>query len=439
MPISSFFGLQTTLRGLLAQQRALDTTGHNIANANTPGYSRQSAVLAAAPALRVPAGALQTGGGADLGAGVDVQAYQRVRDLFLDAQYRSQSTVLGDNSATAGALDRAELALAEPSDNGLSALLGKFFSAWSDLANSPESPAARQALVDQATTLAGAFASLDTQLDTVKSDAQSQYAAITGPSGDVASMASEVASLNGAIAAAQQGGTTPNDLLDRRDALLDKLSSLARVNVVDLGGGSVEVDFGDAAQPLVSGTTVTWPQSLATPGGQLGALLRVSQPGGTIDSYKSDLDGVVTQLANAVNAAHSSPPFFTYSAASPASTLTVNVTASTVVAGSGGAPGANDVALAVAGLRGGTAEQSYSALVTRIGSDLRNAQRTQANAQVLVDSVDDRRQSVAGVSMDEEMTNLVRFQRGYQASARAMTTMDDLLDTLINRTGKVGL
>jgi flagellar hook-associated protein 1 FlgK len=439
MPISSFFGLQTTLRGLLAQQRAMDTTSHNIANANTAGYSRQTATLTAAPALRLPAGALQTGGGADLGAGVDVQAYQRIRDLFLDAQYRSQSAVLGDNSATADALDRAELALAEPGDNGINALLGKFWSAWSDLANSPENAAARQALVDQATTLAGAFSSLDAQLDTVKSDAQGQYAALTGPGGDVASMAAEIASLNGAIAGAEQGGTTPNDLLDRRDVLLDKLSSLARVSVVDLGGGSIEVDFGDAAQPLVSGSSVNWPQSLTTPGGQLGALLRVSQPGGTIDSYKADLDGVAKQLADAVNSAHGSPPFFTYNAASPASTLTVNVTASTLQAGNGGAPGANDIALTVAALRGGAADQSYSALVTRIGSDLAGAQRTQANAQVLVGAVDDRRQSVAGVSMDEEMTNLVRFQRGYQASARAMTTMDDLLDTLINRTGKVGL
>jgi flagellar hook-associated protein 1 FlgK len=439
MPISSFFGLQTTLRGLLAQQAAIDTTGHNIANADTPGYSRQVATLAAAPALRIPAGALQTGGGADLGAGVDVQAYQRIRDLFLDSQYRSQSAVLGDNSATAGALDRAELALAEPSDNGINALLGKFWSAWSDLANSPESLAARQALVDQAGTLTGAFASLSQQLDVVKSDAQAQYGTLTGPGGDVAQIANAIGSLNGAIAAAEQTNTTPNDLLDRRDALLDKLSSLGRTNVVDLGGGAIEVDFGDAAQPLVSGTTVTWPQALTAPGGQLGALLRVSQPGGTIDSYKADLDAVAKQLADAVNSAHGSPPFFTYNAASPAATLTVNVTAATVQAGTGGAAGANDIAMTVAALRGGAADQAYSALVTRIGSDLQNAQRTEATAQTLASAVDDRRQSVAGVSMDEEMTNLVRFQRGYQASARAMTTMDDLLDTLINRTGKVGL
>ena len=101
MPISSFYGLQTAMRGLLAQQRALDTTGHNIANASTQGYSRQEAVLAAAPATWIPQGAVQGGAGAHLGSGVDVQAYRRVRDTFLDLQYRAQATRLGEASARA--------------------------------------------------------------------------------------------------------------------------------------------------------------------------------------------------------------------------------------------------------------------------------------------------------------------------------------------------
>src|SRR4051794_7459723 len=95
MPVSSFYGLQTALRGLLAEQRSIDVTGHNIANVNTPGYSRQEAVLTASPALIVPSGAVEGGAGAQLGSGVDVQAYRRVRDGFLDAQYRAQSMRLG--------------------------------------------------------------------------------------------------------------------------------------------------------------------------------------------------------------------------------------------------------------------------------------------------------------------------------------------------------
>ncbi len=102
--------------------------------------------------------------------------------------------------------------------------------------------------------------------------------------------------------------------------------------------------------------------------------------------------------------------------------------------------GANDLALKVAALRGSaTIDGSYQKLVTRIGTDVGAAIRQEANSAVLVQSVDDRRQSVSGVSLDEEMTNLVRFQRAYQASARAMSTMDEMLEVLINRTGKVGL
>src|SRR4051794_1561026 len=101
MPISSFYGLQTSLRGLLAQQRSMDVTGHNVSNAATKGYSRQEAVLAASDALQVPAGAVQTGAGAHIGSGVDVLAYRRVRDGFLDLQYRAQATRLGEEAGVA--------------------------------------------------------------------------------------------------------------------------------------------------------------------------------------------------------------------------------------------------------------------------------------------------------------------------------------------------
>src|SRR5690349_793146 len=128
MPISTFTGLQTALRGLLAHQNALDTTSHNIANASTPGYTRQEAVLGASRALHIPAGAVQDGGAAELGTGVDVLAYRRVRDQFLDLQYRAQSMRLGGLSARVQGLETVEGALAEPGDTGISALLQEFWS-----------------------------------------------------------------------------------------------------------------------------------------------------------------------------------------------------------------------------------------------------------------------------------------------------------------------
>jgi flagellar hook-associated protein 1 FlgK len=442
MPISTFMGLQTSLRGLLAHQQAIDTTSHNVANANTEGFSRQEAVLGATDGLAV-VGAAPGGGIGSLGTGVTVEGYRRIRDSFLDLQYRAQAMQVGDQETRSTQLDQVELVLAEPSDNGIASQLSKFWNAWADVSNSPDDVAARQALINQATNLAASFATVDAQLTTVKSQATAEYAALTGVGGDVQSIANEIATLNAAIKQFSSNGDSPNDLMDRRDQLLDKLSKLAQVRVTNFGNGSMQVDLGDAAVPLVNDTTVTWPQTLTNPGGQLGALINISKPGGTIDSYRADLNNVVKTLADAVNLLHNpggtGTNFFTYTAGAEAGSLAVNVTTATVKTSTSGAAGANDIALAISGLRGGTPDKLYTSFVTRIGGDLKNAQRGEANATVLLNSIEDRRQSTSGVSMDEEMTNLVRYQRGYQASARTMSTMDQMLDTLINRTGVVGL
>ncbi|MBN9623854.1 MAG: flagellar hook-associated protein FlgK, partial [Actinobacteria bacterium] len=133
------------------------------------------------------------------------------------------------------------------------------------------------------------------------------------------------------------------------------------------------------------------------------------------------------------------PAFFTYTAGSGASTLEVAVSAGEVQTASDGTAGGNDLATAIGALRGGKVDRTYAAFVTRVGTVLDEARKGEANAQTLLDTVQERRESVSGVSLDEEMTNLIRYQRGYEASARTMTALDEALDTLINRTGRVGL
>jgi flagellar hook-associated protein 1 FlgK len=447
--VSTFFGLETTLRGLLAQQGALDVTSHNIANANTIGYSRQQAVFTSSDPLQVMDGAkLSTL--ASLGTGVDIQSYTRVRDQFQDLQYRAQNMVLGQQSTTSDAMSQVETALQEPGTNGLSNQLAKFWSAWSDLANNATSSGGRQALVDQANMVAETLRSLDSQLTDASTQASAEYTSLTAPGGEIDQDATQIANLNRAIKTAVSSGDKPNDLMDKRDQLLDKLSTLGQVSVTDLGNGSIQVNFGDAANPLVDDSTVTWPQTLnnagpppTSAGGKLGALNDIFKTGGTVDSLRADLNGVAKNLATSVNAIHNTGgatgiDFFNVGASgTEAVTISVNVTTSTLVASS--ATGTGDIAGQIANLRGGTADSAYSAYVTRIGSMVQDATRKQSTAQALVNSVDSSRQSTSGVSMDEEMTNMVKFQRAYQASARAMSTMDELLDILINRTGKVGL
>jgi flagellar hook-associated protein 1 FlgK len=450
--VSSFYGLQTSLRGLLAQQRALDVTSHNIANASTVGYSRQEATMAASVALPIGPGALQNGAGAQLGSGVDIQSYRRVRDGFLDVQFRAQATKLGEQQARSEALDRAEMALSEPGDSGINTQLTEFWSAWSDLANAPDDVAARQAVIQKAGALADTFKTVDSQLALVATQAADELTAQIGPQGDIANIATELAQLNETIKGAVTAGQSPNDLLDRRDVLLDQLSALGTVSVQDEIGadgkatGAIDVRFGDPASPieLVSGREVTtFPLTLSgATGGRLGALREVSRPGGTVEGYRDALDQVASSIAGSVNGAFTAaglPPFFSTTPGSEAGSLSVAVDASTLRTSASADRGANDVALAVSRLVDGAGDSTYRAFVSRIGSDAREATRAAANAEALTNAVGDRRESIAGVSLDEEMTNLVRFQRAYQASARAMSTMDEMLDVLINRTGRVGL
>ncbi len=439
MPISTFTGLQTALRGLIAEQQALDTTSHNVANSSTAGYSRQQVVLEASSALVLQANSGVNGNGAQLGTGVDVAAISRIRNVFLDAQYRGQSSSLGESSTTASALDQAQTAFDEPSTSGISRQLSNFWDAWSDLAQNPEDASSRQALVTSSTTLTQTFRTLSDQLTSDATAAQSQYDALTGTNGTIEDDAKALASLNDAISHATAVGQSPNDLMDQRDQLIDQLSSLANVSVTDLGNGAQRVDFGGVTlvDPSATGG-YTWPQTLTSPGGQLGALQTLASPTGPLLGYRATLDQVASRLVTAVNALQPGSPFFD-PAGTTADTINVVATTDSIQSGSTGDSGNQDLAIAIAALRGGDVDKTYNALVAQVGGDTRAAETSQTTAQSLVDSIDDSRQSVSGVSLDEEVTNLMTFQRGYQAAARVMTTMDDALDTLINKTGSAGM
>jgi flagellar hook-associated protein 1 FlgK len=447
MAVSSFYGLQTSLRGLLAQQTLLDTAGHNISNASTDGYSRQKVNLAASAALTVSTQGSANPSG-QLGSGVDVTSFSRVRDTFLDSQYRAQNTALQQQQAKADGLNNAELSLAEPGDSGVSAALDAFWTSWGSLQQSPDLDAAKQTVISKAAGLTDSIQSVRSQMVAAQQDAQAQYDSITGPQGDIAQAATQLAGLNKSIAAYLTNGDSPNDLMDARDKLLDQLSGYGQISVEQLPSGSMNVSFVDSSTgttyPVVSDQTASWsaPTGDWNPSGQLGGLLSLAKtPGGTIDGYLNSLDTFAANLASTVNTAYQGT-FFTTGTPAGATIQVASAlqsSPSSLTSGSGAA-GSNDIALAVSQLRGNAGVDGvYKTFVSKVGSDVAEAQRLEGNAQVLTNSAQDRRQSVSGVSMDEEMSNLVQFQRAYQASSRAMSTMDEMLDVLINRTGKVGL
>jgi len=234
--------LSTGVSGLLAFQRALDTTSHNISNVNTDGYSRQRVQIGTRPA--------QAYGNGYVGQGANVRTTQRVYDDFIAAQTRTSSSGLEHLDVYASNAERLNNMFGD-SANGLSPTLQRFVNAFQAVANAPTSIPARQVLLSEANTLEQRLQFFDSRLDEIGNEINSR---IKGEVAEVNALAQGIAKLNNEITAgiARTGGQPPNDLLDQRDRLLDELSQKISVNAVRQDGGTVNVFVG-SGQPLVLG------------------------------------------------------------------------------------------------------------------------------------------------------------------------------------------
>lgn len=472
--MSTFLGIEIGRRALAAQQRGLETTGHNIANANTRGYSRQEAVLATTSPFAYPGM-----GAGQLGTGVVVQSLRRVREEFLDAQFRSEAKALGRWEVRRDTLEKLEAMINEPTDEGLSKLLDRFFAAWEELANNnPAGEAARATVRQEGIALAEAFNHLAAQLNDLAADLS---ASIEIRVGEVNSLARQIRDLNAQIVKAEAGNMAANDLRDRRDLLLDELARVVPLQVEEDRFGAVSLVVGD--HTLLSGFQVneltynkgsgevTWPdgaayQSGPQPYGSLQGLLEARDV--LVPKYRARLDALAAGLAQAVNDQHklgydldgnTGQPFFEEVSGGinagniRVSTAILEDTRRIAAALSGGASGSTpppsgDGANALKigqikntlqpGLGNVTLGDYYNALVAELGVEGQEAARMVDNQELLTGQLDNRRQSVSGVSLDEEMTNMIRFQQAYTAAARVITAVDEMLETLINRTGLVG-
>ena len=444
--LSTFFGLEIARRALAAQQAATDVTGHNIANADTPGYTRQRADLAASDPYTVPSlGTPVTAG--QLGTGVTVQEVERVRDNFLDGQLRTEMSGLGRYQAQNDALSEVETIFNEPSDTGLNNMLNTFFNDWQELSKNAESIPIRTSLVQDAVTLTDQFNHLYTQLETVKGNLNDLQQIDVG---DINSKAQQIADLNVQIQNLITAGEQPNDLLDRRDALLDDLSKLADLTVKDSGGGAIQVSVGSTL--LVDGTTANTISDVT--GINSGALKGISDALTMVSNYEAKLNSLAANIISSVNGAHQAGydlngnqggDFFTGTGASDIAVNAdiVSDVSKVAAAGAAGAPGDGTNAQKIADLQNATIDglsqatfnSYYQSLISGLGVDAQQSQQMVTNQQALVDQLNNRKQSISGVSLDEETTNLMQYQHGYEAAARLVTVLDDMLDTLINRMG----
>jgi len=448
---STFFGLETVRRGLVAARTGMDVTGQNVANANTEGYSRQRALQVASDPYTVPSLGSPVMAG-QLGTGVTVEQIQRIRDNFLDGQIRRETNSLGAWQAQNDALSQVETVFMEPSENGLNTLMANFWSGWQELSKNAESTPVRTSLVQNAVSLTNGLNHIYSQMETVKEDLN-QLLQIDVD--DINSKARQIADLNTQITNIIASGSQPNDLMDRRDQLLDEMSEMTNFTVTDLGNGSIQVNIGfqdGSAITLVDGGSA-YALALADASNVTdGALAGITQALSKLQGYEDDLNALAGELITQINTVHQAgidlsgnagAVFFTGSDASDIAVSSVLSDDVTLVAAATTTdnPGDGSNALNIAtlksancpGLGNTTLDNFYKNMIAKLGVDTQESTRMVENQQALVDQLVNRKESISGVSMDEEMINLVQYQYAYQGAARVVTILDSMLDTLINR------
>lgn len=467
-----FATLNLGAQAMDAQQTAVQVTGQNLANVDNPAYSRQRVNLETAPAVQTTIG--------PEGTGVEVANIQQMRDSFLDAQVTSESSVGGYWTSQQSALEQAQTQLGEFLDQSSSSLSGSsssgtaasaqslstqldgLFNAFSAVATDPTSIAQRQGLVNQAQSLTSGFNQASTQLSSLNDNLnQSLGSSVTQAN----QLMSQIANLNGAIVQAESDGGNANDLRDTRQQALEQLANLTNIDTSTDSQGQVDISIGGSQ--LVSGKNVVDTLQTYDPGnGQLqirtatgGADLTLT--GGTIQgtidardgalqTLRSGLDNLASALITQVNNTYSAgydlngntgADFFT---GTDAATIGVNATlqndpSAVQASAAANAPADNTVALALANLgqqtigslNNETFSDNYAAQVASLGNSLSTANTQVADYNSVNTMLLNQRDSVSGVSLDEEMTNLISYQQAYVASARIVSTVDQMLQTLV--------
>jgi flagellar hook-associated protein 1 FlgK len=447
--MSSFYGIELGIRALRAFQLGMEVTGHNVANVNTPGYTRRRVVFAPTPEYAVNPRLR-------IGSGVMAQSIQRLRDMMLEQRVNHHSANLAQLNTLRDQLQRIEALFNEPGEHGISARLDALFNAFEELATRPDSMAARQSVVQAASALADAFRSLHRDLTAQESQlmegAQARIA-------EANQLAAQLGRLNEQIRAATASGAEPGDLLDQRDRLITRLSELvgARAHYAQDGSVMVYVDGhtlvqDGAAFPLPTTLDIANRSLDSTPTDiriQSGELRGLMDALANLQSYRADLNTLANTLITQVNAIHSTGyaldnnTGYLFFDGADASNITLHADISDpshiAAASVPDAPGNGGVARALADLRsapqaalgGVSLTQFYRNLVGRVGNDAQVSKNRAESQQLTVEHLQNLREAVAGVSLDEEAANIVKYQRSYQAAAKMISTFDALLEDML--------
>ena len=459
-------GINIALQAVLAHSQSLEIIEHNVANASTPGYRRQSAVLTATVPSQFMGYEHGLGAG-QRGGGVTVEKIQRFNLEFFDTRYRSVSAETGNWEAQSEILSQLEPLLAETTEDGLLPKLDQFWSGWEKLSADPTNTSLRTLMLDDARSLTMALNRRSTQIQQMRSD---QNLSVTSQVDEINTLSGEVAKLNAEISRVLSVGEQPNDLMDKRDVALDQLAKLTGAVSFQQKNGEVTVSIGghvlvvgvDAfklqtqTSPTDSSVVdVVWSdgQVLVPSSGKLKGTLEVRDT--VMVNQLNGLNTFAAGLIGQVNAIHrtgyglnnaTNLDFFTGTTAGDIAVNSVVDNASIATSSGINQAGNNTIALQIAalktfkGMKGNTAtlNEFYNGQVTDLAVTTQRASDNAYQHGLVEKALGDQRESAVGVNLDEEAAGMAKAQKAYQAAARVMTAYDDLLDTVINRMGLVG-
>jgi flagellar hook-associated protein 1 len=488
--------------GLFVSERSLYVTGHNIANVNTTGYTRQQAMLAATVYPTQDQTITQ------IGHGAEVEETRQIRHTFLDNIYRNENMTLGYWEMRNKSVQDVQAILGEPMGAGLQGVLNKFWDSWQELSKDPSSISIRATVRQRGQDLANQVNHLGSQLDALQNNLNLQ---IFDSINEINDITRQIASLNQEIFKDEVNGDRANDYRDQRNVLVDRLTKLADVDVNQMYDGRLSVTLGGYFLVDKGESTEIYPDTNPSTGpfivpkfcdnnmdvplknGVLKGLIDargngwlVSSTSGnsaitngnvSVSDLKQMLNDLVTNIVKQVNEVHISGKtlsgnqggnFFAPIQSAPqiAETYPVKPTHGTwlgnlklddnitdlanIVTSKGTSVGDNTLALQIANLRnddnimqdglGGdlSIDRFYQSIIRSVGNSGSEARNILENQQKLVQSTDDKRQAISGVSMDEEMSNMMKFQYAYGASSRVINVIDQMVETMITKMGLVG-
>ena len=466
---STFFGIEMARRALGAQRTNIDVIGHNLANAGTEGYRKQDAHL-------VPTKPYDQTGHPRMimGTGVKVADISRRQNRYLDREIYSRSSDEGMWTKRNQLLREVQDVLAEPGEGGVAAALDRFWNGWHDLAGNADDPAVRTALLERGNELGDAFRLARRQLDNMVENLEQTISARVDR---VNGLVRELRDINEQVVALRARELNPNDLLDRRDRLVEDLSGLIEVSVSDVSDGGIALSAGgvpildsfsgrrleiaDVEEGVPGGPgqmTFRWVTDGGSaaawspgPAGELGAMIGMRNE--DVPELIADIVQLADGMREAINDAHEAGygldgvdgrPFFSdgahfgYLVVNPE--LLADPGRVAAAAGENAGPSDGGNALAIADLRNeriiagdATAAEFWRGVVANVGVRTEQAELLSTNNRVMLTQLRNQRDAVTGVSIDEELTHLISAQSAFGAAARLVTVWDDMLDTIVNR------